>query len=242
LTIGEQRAACHAIHQAMIETQGDENPAAINFTAEPYLQRPLTGDELAVLMNMLHDDSIEDEKYDQITDQLLSMEALLRLPTGHVPWGNSDTEPLWCSAKRIGLHIPHIHSRYYVFALRVPVDNDVTGNNDELPIPVDISVEVIAPRDQGETLAFFDCLTQCDNAQSIRMKMAVSMKPIKAESLAINALKNPASANPPPCDRAIAAYQHIVDFAPVTQLVNLAAELPGVQSILAGTGPQFLLL
>lgn len=73
------------------------------------------------------------------------------------------------------------------------------------------------------------------------MKMDVSMKPIKAESLAINALKNPASANPPPCDRAIAAYQHIVDCAPVTQFVNLAAELPGVQSILAGTGPQFLM-
>ncbi|CAG7557088.1 unnamed protein product [Fusarium equiseti] len=215
LIIGEERAACHAIHQAMIEAQGDENPVALTFAAEPYLQRPLTEDELAALMNLLHDDSIEDEKYDQITDQLLGIEALLRLPTGHVPRDNSGIE-VWFSAVRIGLQIPHIHSRYYVFAVRVPVDNDVTGNNDELPIPVDISVEDITPRDQEETQAFFDRLTQCDNAQSIRMKMDVSMK-----------LKR--------------TYQHIVDFALVTQFVNLAAELPGVQSILAGTGPQFLM-
>ena len=74
------------------------------------------------------------------------------------------------------------------------------------------------------------------------MKMDISMKPVKAESLAVNGLKNTASANPPQCDRAIAAYQHIVDFAPVTlQLVNLAAELPGVQSTLAQTAPRFLL-
>ena len=73
------------------------------------------------------------------------------------------------------------------------------------------------------------------------MKMDVSMKHIKAESLAVNGLKNTASANPPPCDRAIAAYQHMVDFAPVTQFVNLAAELLGVQSIIAGTGSQVLL-
>ena len=73
------------------------------------------------------------------------------------------------------------------------------------------------------------------------MKMDISMKPIKAESLAVNRLKNTASANPPPCDRAIAAYQHIVDLAPVTlQFVNLAAELPGVQSILVQTAPRFL--
>ena len=75
-----------------------------------------------------------------------------------------------------------------------------------------------------------------------RMKMDVSMKPTKAESWAVNGLENTASANPPPCDRAIAAYQHIVDFAAVTlQFVNLAAELPGVQIILAETGPRVLL-
>ncbi|RBR25012.1 uncharacterized protein FIESC28_02282 [Fusarium coffeatum] len=140
--------------------------------------------------------------------------TLLRLPNGEVAQGNVDNEPLWCSAKHIGLQIPHIHS----------------------------SVEDITPGGQEDTQAFFDRLTQCDNAQSIRMKMDVSMKPIKAESLAVNSLKNTASANPPPCDRAIEAYQHIVDFAPVTlQFVNLAAELPGVQGILAQTAPRFLL-
>ncbi|KAJ4131008.1 hypothetical protein NW768_006548 [Fusarium equiseti] len=212
LTIGEQRAVCHANHQAMIEAQGDENPAAINFAAEPYLQHPLTEDELAVLINMLHNNGIED---DETYDQLLDMEALLRLPAGYVPQDNYDTE-VWFSAVRIGLQIPHIDSKYNVFAH-------------------------VIPRDQEETQAFFDRLTRCDNAQSIRMKMDVSMKPIKAESLAVNALKNPASANPPPCDRAIAAYQHIVDFTPLAGPVDLAGDLPGVHSILAGSRPRFLM-
>lgn len=119
-----------------MEVQGDGNVDDLNFAVEPYLQRQFTDDEQALLTNLLHDDGIDDgEKYDQIRDQLLNMEVtnpLLRLPNGQVAQGNADNEPLWCSAKRIGLQILHIHSRYYISAVRVPVDNDVTGNNDEL--------------------------------------------------------------------------------------------------------------
>jgi hypothetical protein len=99
-----------------------------------------------------------------------------------------------------------------------------TGDDSRPPVAVKIPINITVPERAELTQAFFDRLTRPDNALDVRMKMDVSLKPIKAESLAVNSLHHPASANPPPARRSIEAYQYLLDFTPCKDVINLVKE------------------
>jgi hypothetical protein len=52
------------------------------------------------------------------------------------------------------------------------------------------------------------------------MKMDVSIKPLKAESLAINGLNHPPTLNPPSSSRSLEAFRYLLDFAPLPNPAN----------------------
>jgi hypothetical protein len=124
-----------------------------------------------------------------------------------------------------------------VLSVRAPVDKEAeSGDDNGSSVAVDNGINVTVPMPAENTRAFFDRITYPDNALDVRMKMDVSPKPIKAESLAVNSLHHPASANPPPARRSIEAYQYLMDFTPRNDVVNLVNELPGINAVLAGVG------
>ncbi|KAL6919804.1 hypothetical protein ACHAP8_008983 [Fusarium lateritium] len=163
--------------------------------------RGLTAQETKELMVFDYDEYTNgNQKYELVKERLLTIESLLDhtdlavTDTGNDNAnGNTNDKEARSIATRIGLQIPNLHSKYQLFAVRAPIDKSANVGDEGLPMATCLGVDFIKPEDSETTRAFFDHLRQTTNATIVRLKVDFSVKPLKGESLAINALNYPPS-------------------------------------------------
>ncbi|UZP33389.1 hypothetical protein NXS19_001205 [Fusarium pseudograminearum] len=196
------------IYNVLPRAQAEIEPIpAFEKNASEYLQRSLTDNELSELLDILQADD-EDASYRLVAEVLVAIPPLLKYPNEQTTTNQQSPELLWLSATRIGLQIPYLDSKYQLLAVRAPVSN--TDDNNGSPVAVEVPINVTVPQPEEFTQGFFDRLTRPENALDLIVKMDVSLKPIKAESLAVNSLHHPTSANPPPAMKSVEVYQYLV--------------------------------
>ncbi|CAF3550398.1 unnamed protein product [Fusarium graminearum] len=222
------------IYDVLLRAQAEIEPIpAFEKNASEYLQRSLTNNELSELLDILQADD-EDASYRLVAEVLVAIPPLLKYPNEQTTTNQQSPELLWLSATSIGLQIPYLDSKYQLLAARAPVSN--TDDNNGSPVAVEVPINVIVPQPEELIQGFFDRLTRPENALDVLVKMDVSLKPIKAESLAVNSLHHPPSANPPPAMKSVEVYQYLMDFTPREDVVNLLYELPGINDVVQGGG------
>ncbi|KAH7005585.1 hypothetical protein EDB82DRAFT_552138 [Fusarium venenatum] len=241
----QQEEACSAMYTALLHTQGHPDPmSSVNEESRDYLQRGLTAQETKELIVFAYDEYNNDnQKYELIQKRLLTIESLLDHPDLAVPGtgnGNTNDKEVWFSAMRIGLQIPNLHSKYHVFAVRAPINKSANVGDEGLPIATCLGVDFIKPEDSETTRAFFDHLCQTTNATIVRLKVDFSVKPLRVESLAIDALNHTPSVSPPPSPRSLEAYGYLLGFTPLPEPTNLLSELPGIMRIVENKGFKYL--
>lgn len=218
----------------LLRAQAEIEPIpAFEKNVSEYLQRSLTDNELSELLDILQADD-EDASYRLVAEVLVAIPPLLKYPNEQTTTNQQSPELLWLSATSIGLQIPYLDSKYQLLAARAPVSN--TDDNNGSPVAVEVPINVTVPQPEELIQGFFDRLTRPENALDVLVKMGVSLKPIKAESLAVNSLHHPTSANPPPAMKSVEVYQYLMDFTPREDVVNLLYELPGINDVMQGGG------